>query len=240
MAPLDTVGFALANFLHRSQYILSVGGRVRLLTLASTVSAVMIAATPAAGAAQSLTSAASSPALSIPDNVTRARARQNLDRAAAYVAMARQAPAAAPDVSIAHRAAQLARESAAAYNIAIAEFVAGSYHKVMLGSHRSIEAAHQAIASVLPAAPVVEAVATGEVSLEQTGEGEPPAASPPPRTRYHGASPDAPPRPDNWRVLGPVPFGAAAVEPAASLQTTTHPFGLVSPSTTVPLGVSPG
>lgn len=211
---------------------------MRLLALASVVA---VWATPALGAAQSpqpSTAVAAPATVTIPDHVVQSRARQSLDRAEAYVAMARQAPAAATDPANAHRAVLLAREAAVAYRLASADYAAGGYHAVIVGARRSIEVAQQAIASALAAGPVVVSEAGGDVSIDAS-TAAPPDSTPPPRMRYHGPSPDAPARPANWRVIGPIPFGA---EPPHEIQPnappvqlsrpygTTSPFGVVSPA----------
>ncbi len=185
---------------------------------------------------------AASPSVNIPQNVLRTRARANLDRAAAFVAMAREAPAAATDPASAHRASVLAHESATAYRSASAEFAKGAYQKVTSASRHSISLAQEAIASASAAtsansATVVENVSGGDVApggpADLTSDNSP---APVVRARYHGAGPDAPPRPANWRVLGAVPFGAAPVQGvqpngAAGLNgyATPAPFGIVSP-----------
>ncbi len=190
-------------------------------------------------------SQAATPSVSIPQNVLRTRARASLDRAAAFVAMAREAPAAATDPASAHRASVLAHESATAYRSASAEFARGAYQKVASGSRHSISLAQEAIASAssnpatnaTASATVVENVSGGDVApgapADLTSDNSP---APVIRARYHGAGPDAPPRPANWRVLGAVPFGAAPVQGvqpngAAGLAgyATPAPFGIVSP-----------
>ena len=185
---------------------------------------------------------AASPSVSIPQNVLRTRARASVDRAAAFVAMAREAPAAATDPASAHRASVLAHESATAYRSASAEFAKGAYQKVASAARHSISLAQEAITSAsaatsASATTVVENVSGGDVALGASADLTP-ESSPGPvvRSRYHGASPDAPPRPENWRVLGAVPFGAAPVQGvqpngAAALggYATPAPFGIVSP-----------
>jgi hypothetical protein len=196
---------------------------------------------------------AAHPSVSIPQSVLRTRARESLDRAAAFVAMAREAPAAATDPASAHRASGLAHESATAYRSASAEFAKGDYQNVTSASLRSISLAQEAIASA-SAAPatntpasttasatggttIVESVSGGDVALEASADLTPDGSpAPAVRTRYHGAGPDAPPRPANWRVLGAVPFGTVPVQGvqpngAAGLSgyATPAPFGIVSP-----------
>jgi hypothetical protein len=189
--------------------------------------------------------------VSIPTNVVRTRAKENLDRAAAFVAMAREAPAAATDPANVHRASALAQASATAYRSASAEFAKGAYQKVTSASLRSISLAQDAIASASAApssatantAPrvatgttIVENVSGGDVALGAPDFTPDNSAAPVVRSRYHGAGPDAPSRPANWRVLGAVPFGADAVQGvrpngAAGLggYATPAPFGIVSP-----------
>jgi hypothetical protein len=198
---------------------------------------------------QPSTAPAAHGSVSISQDVLRSRARASLDRAAAFVAMAREAPAAATDRASMHRASLLAHKSAVSYRSALADFAKGGYEKVIGAARRSIEVAEAAIASASGSAPVataskpaettavVEAVSGGDVALD-TGDGVTPDSSPAPivRSRYHGPAPDAPPRPENWRVLGPVPFGTVpvrGVQPngAAGLGVygTARPFGVVSP-----------
>jgi hypothetical protein len=155
--------------------------------------------------------------------------------------MAREAPAAATDPASAHRASELAHESAAVLRLASADFAKGGYQKAIGGARRSIGVAQAAIsaASVTPpaqtvvVATVVENVSGGDVALDApadlTPDGTP---APVVRSRYHGAAPDAPPRPANWRVLGAVPFGTDPVQgvrPDAGSYGTTTPFGVVPP-----------
>jgi hypothetical protein len=163
--------------------------------------------------------------------------------------MAREAPAAATDPGSVHRASSLARQSADAYRAALADFAKGGYEKVIGGARRSIEVAQAAIASASASTPVmtaakpaettavVETVSGGDVVLD-AGDGVLPDSTPAPivRSRYHDAGPDAPPRPENWRVLGPVPFGTEPVKgvqpngPAGlAAYGTARPFGVVSP-----------
>ena len=205
------------------------------------------------GRAPAAPQAGSASSVSIPQSVLRARARENLDRAAAFVAMAREAPAAATDPTSAHQASALAHESATTYRSALAEFAKGAYQTVTSASLHSISLAQDAIASAsatqesstragamastTASATIVESVSGGDVALGASDDLTPDSLSAPVvRTRYHGAGPDAPPRPANWRVLGPVPFGADPVhgiQPngAAGLSgyATPAPFGIVSP-----------
>jgi hypothetical protein len=179
--------------------------------------------------------------VAIPQDVLRSRARASLDHASAFVSMARQAPAAATDPASAHRASELAHESAAALRLASADFAKGGYEKAIGGAHRSIGIAQAAIsaASATPpvqtvvVATVVENVSGGDVALDAPADLTPDSApAPVVRSRYHGAGPDAPPRPANWRVLGAVPFGTDAVQgvkPDAGSYGTTTPFGVVPP-----------
>lgn len=235
---------------------------MRLRSVAAALEAIVLVAMvlvasvlPVLAQAQGQTPApqASQPSVSIPPNVLRTRAKENLDRAAAFVAMAREAPAAATDPASAHRASALAHESATAYRSASAEFGKGDYQKVTSAALHSISLAQGAIASA-SAAPVanasasasatrtrnvtvVESVSGGDVVLGAPADLTPDnSPAPVVRSRYHGAGPDAPPRPANWRVLGAVPFGAAAVQGvqpngAAGLggYATPAPFGIVSP-----------
>jgi hypothetical protein len=228
---------------------------VRLRSVAVLVAAVLAAAVLPVLAQAQRQAPPPQPAhasLSIPQNVLRTRAREHLDRAAAFVAMAREAPAAATDPASAHRASALAHESATAYRSALAEFAKGAYQKVSSPSLRSIGLAQEAIASASAAAAattnasttagansttVVESVSGGDVvlgaSADVTPDGSP---APVVRTRYHGPGEEAPPRPANWRVLGAVPFGT---EPVHGIQpngvaglngyATPAPFGVVSP-----------
>ncbi len=179
--------------------------------------------------------------VAIPQDVLRSRARASLDRASALVAMAREAPAAATDPASAHRASELAHASAVAFRLASADFAKGGYQKAIGGALRSIGVAQSAIAAALVTPPaqsvvvatVVENVSGGDVALhapaDLTPDGTP---APVVRSRYHGAGPDAPPRPANWRVLGAVPFGTdpvQGVKPDAGSYGTTAPFGVVPP-----------
>jgi hypothetical protein len=155
--------------------------------------------------------------------------------------MAREAPAAATDPASAHRASELAHESAAVLRLASADFAKGGYQKAIGGARRSIGVAQAAIsaASVTPptqtvvVATVVENVSGGDVALDAPADLTPDSTpAPVVRSRYHGAAPDAPPRPANWRVLGAVPFGTDPVQgvrPDAGSYGTTTPFGVVSP-----------
>ena len=201
----------------------------------------------AQGQGQAPAPQAAHPSVSIPQNVLRTRARSNLDRAAAFVAMAREAPAAATDPASARRASALAQESATIYRSALADFAKAAYQKVTSASLHSISLAQDAIASASTTTTasatagangttVVESVSGGDVSLGAPADLTPDSSAPVVRSRYHGAGPDAPPRPANWRVLGAVPFGTAPVQGvqpngAAALggYATPAPFGIVSP-----------
>ena len=220
------------------------------MRLRSSIVAVLVVLVPVSPV---LAHAQTQPTVNIPPTVLRARARENLGRASAFVAMAREAPAAATSPANAHRASALAHESATIYRSASAEFAKGAYQNVTSASLRSIRVAQAAIASAsaapaaTPAAStaasatrattIVENVSGGDVALGAPADGTPdnsPATVV--RSRYHGAGPDAPPRPANWRVLGAVPFGAAPVQGvqpngAAGLggYATPAPFGIVTP-----------
>jgi len=242
----------MANFLQRVRRVVwqipLAGGPVRVRPLAFVIAACVVPVL-AQAQAQAPSSSSARGSVSIPQDVLRSRARASLDRAAAFVAMAREAPAAATDPAGARRASVLAHKSADAYRSASADFAKGGYEKVIGGARRSIEVAQAAIASASASIPVttaskpaettavVEAVSGGDVVLD-AGDGVTPDSSPAPivRGRYHGPGPDAPPRPENWRVLGPVPFGTVPVQGvqpngAAGLGAygTAAPFGIVSP-----------
>ena len=220
------------------------------MRLGSMVAVFVVTVLPVLAQAQTPTPRAAAASVSIPANVVRTRAKEHLDRAAAFVAMAREAPAAATDPVNVHRAAALAHESATAYRSASAEFAKGAYQKVTSTSLHAISLAQDAIAlaSAAPARTttagtstartpaMVESVSGGDVAVGAADLAPDGSPAPVVRSRYHGAGPDAPPRPANWRVLGTVPFGASAlqgVQPngAAGLggYATTAPFGIVSP-----------
>ncbi len=206
--------------------ILLAGGPVRLQLhpLAALIATSVVAASVLPVLAQAQTDMGTPPAahgpVAIPQDVLRSRARSSLDRASAFVAMAREAPAAATDPASAHRASELAHESGAVLRLASAEFAKGGYQKAIGGARRSIGVAQAAIsaASVTPAqavvvATVVENVSGGNVALDAPADPTPDGTpAPVVRSRYHGAGPDAPPRPANWRVLGAVPFGSDPVQ----------------------------
>ncbi len=241
-------GCTVANFLHESRgaglAILLAGGPVRLRSVAAVLAATAFPVFAQAQVQRQAPAPQAAPSVTIPQSVLRTRARANLDRAAAFVAMAREAPRAATDPASAHRASTLAHESAAAYRSASVEFAKGGYQKVTSASLHSISLAQEAIASAAPAAnttgdvTVVESVSGGDVALGASADLMPDSTpAPVVRTRYHGGGPDAPPRPANWRVLGPVPFGTVPVQGvlpngAAGLggYATPAPFGIVSPA----------
>jgi hypothetical protein len=164
--------------------------------------------------------------------MARNQARRSLDRAAALVAMAREAPTAATDPVSAHHVSLLAREAAASYRVAAAAFSEGSYHKVVVGAGESIEFAQQAIAFVLPSGSVIEQVAGGEVALVPSAPIRLAAAPIP-----SGASAsDLSPRQITARIIGPVPFGAEPTDAGPPPPRVTVPFGVVPPEAGVPQG----
>jgi hypothetical protein len=219
---------------------------VRLHPLAAMIAISVVAASALPVLAQAQSGMGTPPAppaahgsVAISQDALWSRARATLDRASAFVAMARKAPVAAADPASAHQASELAHASAVAFRRASADFAKGGYQKAIGGARRSIEAAQAAIsaASVTPpaqavvVATVVENVSGGDVALDAPADLTPDSA-PVVRSRYHGPGPDAPPRPANWRVLGAVPFGTDPVQglkPDAGSYGTTTPFGVVPP-----------
>ena len=152
--------------------------QLRLHPLAAMIATLVVAASVLPVLAQAQTDMGTTPAahgsVAIPQDVLRSRARASLDRASAFVAMAREAPAAATDPASAHRASELAHESAAAFRLASADFAKGGYQKAIGSARRSIGAAQAAISAALVTPPaqtvvvatVVENVSGGDVALD--------------------------------------------------------------------------
>ena len=202
---------------------------MRLLALASVLA---VTAIPVVGSAQAPTPAGAQSTLKISDSKTQNQARRTLDRAAALVAMAREAPPAASDPVSAHHVALLARQAAASYRVASAAYAEGSYRQVIAGAHESIDIAQQAIAFVLPSGSVIEQVVGGDVALVPA-----PAARPALVPVLNAAlSAEVVPRQITARIIGPVPFGAEPTDAGPPPPQVPVPFGVVAPDAGIPQG----
>jgi hypothetical protein len=183
--------------------------------LRAVVPVLALVATPIAASAQ--VSSPPTPGLQVSSArvPTRDRAAHSLERAGALSAMARRAPRAAPDATVARRVAALADQSRAAYVMASAQFDAKAYGKADRSARTAMALAERAITASLRRAAGVETVEGGEVvSISMPA---PAPVAPPTQAHPRGLPP----------VIGPVPFGTEPVTGAVPALRDTLPFGAV-------------
>jgi hypothetical protein len=141
-------------------------------------------------------------------------------RAAAYVAMASQAPLAAPNVLASRQARGAARDASAAYETALANYNAGYGDAARREADRAIALAQVALAATVDGGPgVVGEVSGGEITIS------PPIT--PPRPIVSMAATATPlPLPRSYGDLTSLPHGVTPAGPGAPFMRDSLPYGV--------------
>ena len=142
-------------------------------------------------------------------------------RAAAYVAMAREAPLASPTVRASRRSGGAARDAAAAYETALANYNAGYDQSARRDAERAIALAQDALAATLSGSgDLVTQVSGGELAL--------PLPFAPPRADISMAATATPlPLPRSYVEAAMLPFGVTPAGPGAPYMRDSLPFGVI-------------